>query len=214
IIKTEQVEDFNPWGEYYKICIEYYRDYGETLVATYCHDLHKNYGKSCETVHDLVSEKLDNNTVHLSWSEPESSLPVQEYRIYRNEEFLEATTNSTYLDENLPIGEYDYYVITHYEMDCVSDSSNHVQVEVEVGVEEYLKPNFSIIPNPATNQVTISSATPFHTVEMINFLGQTVVSQTAASNSATLNISHLNNGIYFVRVIFEDGSNIKKLVKQ
>jgi len=29
-----------------------------------------------------------------------------------------------------------------------------------------------LTPNPATNQITISSATPFHSVEIINFLGK------------------------------------------
>ena len=43
IIKIEQVEDFNPLGHHTKICIDYYRDYGETLVDTYCHDLTKDY---------------------------------------------------------------------------------------------------------------------------------------------------------------------------
>jgi len=112
-------------------------------------------------------------------------------------------------------------------MGCVADSSNHVKVEIEVGIDEYLQPNFTIIPNPATNQVTISSATSFHSVEIINFLGQTVVSHSAVGNndvipsvaqrseeSQTINISHLNKGIYFVRVGFAGGNSVRKLVKQ
>ena len=108
----------------------------------------------------------------------------------------------------------------------MADSSNHVKVEIDLGIDEYLHPNFTIIPNPATNQVTISSATPFHLVEIINFLGQTVVSHSAVGNndvipsvaqrsveSQTINISLLNKGIYFVRVGFEGGSCIKKVVK-
>jgi len=81
-------------------------------------------------------------------------------------------------------------------------------------LDEYLHPNFTIIPNPAPNQVTISSATPFHSVEIINFLGQTVVSQSSIGNTATINVSNLNNGIYFVRVGFEGGGSVRKLVKQ
>ena len=44
IVKGYEVEDFNPWGWHTKICVEYYRDYGETLVDTYCHDITKDYG--------------------------------------------------------------------------------------------------------------------------------------------------------------------------
>ena len=32
-------------GHHAKICIDYYRDYGEMLVDTYCHELTKEYGK-------------------------------------------------------------------------------------------------------------------------------------------------------------------------
>jgi len=214
IVKSYQIEDFNPFGHHTKVCIEYYRDYGETLVGIYCHDLHKNYGKTCEAVNDLVSEKINEHSILLTWSEPESSLPIIEYQIYRNEEFLLVTTNTTFLDENLEVGVYEYSVVAHYEMGCVAESSNHVKIEIEVGIDEYLQPNFTIIPNPATNQVTISSATPFHSVEIINFLGQTVVSLSSISNTATVNVSNLNNGVYFVRMSFDSGSSVKKLVKQ
>jgi hypothetical protein len=43
IIRAEFVQDQNPRGEHLKLCIHYYRDYGETLVDIYCHDIHKNY---------------------------------------------------------------------------------------------------------------------------------------------------------------------------
>jgi len=43
IIRRSIVENFDPWGDHSVICIDYYRDYGETLVDTYCHDLTKDY---------------------------------------------------------------------------------------------------------------------------------------------------------------------------
>jgi hypothetical protein len=43
IIRRYELVDTKPWGWHLKICVEYYRDYGETLVDTYCHDVHKNY---------------------------------------------------------------------------------------------------------------------------------------------------------------------------
>jgi len=43
IIKYYKVEDTDPWGWHIQLCIDYYRDYGETLVDTYCHDVPKGY---------------------------------------------------------------------------------------------------------------------------------------------------------------------------
>jgi len=122
------MEDFDPWGHHLKLCVEHYKDYGETLVGVYCHDLTKDYGKTCEAVTDLSSAPCGADCVLLTWSEPESGLPVEGYRVYRNEELLndELLIETSYLDENLPSGEYEYYVVAHYEMECVADESNRV----------------------------------------------------------------------------------------
>jgi hypothetical protein len=135
IIKPYFVEEIiPPYGleQHLKLCIEYYRDYGETLVATYCHDITKDYGSVCEQVHNLVSEKCNENCVLLTWSEPESSLPVEGYQVFRNNDPLhqELITDTFYLDNNLPNGEYEYYVITHYTTGCISDTSNHVMENI------------------------------------------------------------------------------------
>ncbi|MCL2040948.1 MAG: T9SS type A sorting domain-containing protein, partial [Bacteroidales bacterium] len=37
-------EGINLKGHHIKLCIDYYRDYGDTLVDTYCHELSKDYG--------------------------------------------------------------------------------------------------------------------------------------------------------------------------
>jgi hypothetical protein len=39
ITRSYPVEDTDPRGWHTRICVEYYRDYGETLVDIYCHDL-------------------------------------------------------------------------------------------------------------------------------------------------------------------------------
>jgi len=126
IIEDHLVEDDNGW--HLKLCIKHFKDYGDILVGTYCHDVTKNYGKTCEAVTDLSSESCGADCVLLTWSEPESGLPVEGYQVYRNEELLndELISETSYWDENLPDGEYEYYVVAHYEMECVSDESNRV----------------------------------------------------------------------------------------
>jgi hypothetical protein len=58
IIRRYQVEDF-PLGWHTKVCVEYYRDYGETLVDTYCHELTKNYeGVGVKEVKELEGVRV------------------------------------------------------------------------------------------------------------------------------------------------------------
>jgi len=217
IIEAEQVEDFNPGGHHTKICIEYYRDYGETLVATYCHDLHKNYGKICEPINDLISEKLDNNTIILSWSEPESSLPVKEYRIYRNEQFLLSTTNTIYLDENLSVGNYEYYVVTHYTNTCISGSSNHTIVNIEVGINERENVDKIVIyPNPTTGKLQITSnELQIDNVEIFDIYGKKLLEQKAEGRKQKeIDVTDFSSGIYFIKIQTKLGMIVKKIIKQ
>jgi len=73
---------------------------------------------------------------------------------------------------------------------------------------------FSIFPNPANNDITIKSTTPFNKVEIVNFLGQTVISQNNNGETTKIDVSNLNGGIYFVRIITETATSVQKFVKK
>ena len=186
--------------------------------------------KTCEAVNNLTSEKCSNNCVLLSWSEPESSLPVIEYHVYRRGEgndrnyelritnyeridgeyeLVGVTKGTTFLDENLPVGAYEYYVVTHYEMGCVSDSSNHVRERVELGVEGVKElEGVRVWPNPAFTTVTIE-AEKFSRVEIYNVFGQLL----NTSMEKIVDISTLNSGVYFLKIYTEKGMVVKKVIK-
>jgi hypothetical protein len=221
IIKRYEVEDFNPWGHHTKVCIEYYRDYGETHVATYCHDLTKNYGKSCEAVTNLTSEKCNNNCILLTWSEPEGSLPARGYQVFRNEQLLneQLIIETTYYDENLPAGEYEYYVVAHYEMGCVSDSSNHVRESIVLGVKEY-RDGIEVYPNPTTGELCIEVAGQARNDSNLHIMSVKVYDMYGrklplhfGEGRGEVNISHLHAGIYFVKIATEQGAVVRKVVK-
>jgi len=86
--------------------------------------------------------------------------------------------------------------------------------QVEVGIEEKAKTPFSIMPNPVTSSITISSESNFNFIEIMNFLGQSVISQTTEGNTASLNVENLNKGVYFVRITTASGSSVQKFMKQ
>jgi hypothetical protein len=73
---------------------------------------------------------------------------------------------------------------------------------------------FTLLPNPANESITITSTSIFNTVEIVSFLGQTILSQPANGNRLTLDVSNLTNGVYFVRIITENGASVQKFVKQ
>jgi len=81
-------------------------------------------------------------------------------------------------------------------------------------IKENVKTTFSITPNPATSNIMISAGSEFHQVEVVNFLGQTVLTQSNTGNKTSVDVSTLTNGVYFVRVVSDNGMEVKKFVKQ
>jgi hypothetical protein len=237
IIHTYYVEDINPLGWHKKYCIYYYRDYGETLVDIYCHDITKDYGNVCEAVNDLVLEKCSNNCILLSWSEPESSLPVERYSIFRNN--IQITNRSpvrgklseanyelrenVYLDENLPNGNYEYYVVTHYTTGCISDSSNHIKETIELGInKEMQNDNITIFPNPTTGELHISHISNLISqIEIYDVYGKKQKAECRKQNAECriqnaewkLDISNLYTGIYLITIATDKGITTKKIIK-
>jgi len=141
---------------------------------------------------------------------------IQTYSIFRDGVLLKsAHLGTTYTD--IGFDKYEGHVWA-VKADC-EDGGESDEVEVELGycinsVNDIAKTDFAIAPNPASNQITIKTAGNFNTVEIVSFLGQIVLTQSNDGNKATIDVSNLFNGIYFVRIISENGISVKKFVKQ
>ena len=70
----------------------------------------------------------------------------------------------------------------------------------------------SIFPNPATSVLNVN-AEGFSTIEIVNLLGQTVYTANTTSNMQ-INVSNLDNGVYFVRMNGENGTATQKFIKK
>jgi len=77
----------------------------------------------------------------------------------------------------------------------------------DIGTQTY----FNIVPNPSKNKITISFKETSD-VSIINSLGITVANYTISSPKATIDISELQSGVYFLRD--ENNKNMTKFIKQ
>ena len=77
-----------------------------------------------------------------------------------------------------------------------------------------VKPEFSVFPNPTSNHITISSERDFHSVEIIDLFGRIIYSQINQGNRITIDVSKQGAGMYFVRIITNEGAIVKKFVKR
>lgn len=72
--------------------------------------------------------------------------------------------------------------------------------------------NVELFPNPANNYVRIVSDKEISKVYVINVNGQVMRDETPMKNELELNVSDLRSGVYFVKVISNDGYKFEKLI--
>ncbi len=80
------------------------------------------------------------------------------------------------------------------------------------GIEVFNDSKISIYPNPATNWLNISSEKEILNAEIINIDGQLV--KTISGNFNNIGIGDLSNGVYFVNIHTENGTETLKFIKK
>jgi hypothetical protein len=75
--------------------------------------------------------------------------------------------------------------------------------------------NITVIPNPTTGELRIENGgLRIENIEVYDIYGRNVSNLISQISNQTINISHLQIGIYFVKVTTEQGEVIKKIVKK
>ena len=86
-----------------------------------------------------------------------------------------------------------------------------VTVEGETGISDIETEKISIYPNPTSGQLKIENGElRIEKVEIVDVTGKTIL----MSGETTIDISHLPNGTYFVKIQTESGILVKKVIKE
>jgi hypothetical protein len=184
-----------------KIWIDYYRDYGETLVTTYFHHFRPDWHSQHSPVMDCEVAGFDENSVTLRWTEPE--LRPEEalvgYRVYRGETLIsgDLITETEYTDLYSGNGRLKYHVLAVYSDGVTSKAYNIAYCEKTDGVDENGGgTNVTVYPNPANGVVRIEGVVADE-VQVYNAFGQMVKT---VRNSNEISVEGLAEGVYLVRI--------------
>ncbi len=78
---------------------------------------------------------------------------------------------------------------------------------IPTGVEDiYDNNNISVYPNPTNGKINVGGLTKGQTVELYNYLGQTISTLTVDNSIEQIDLAAQANGIYLIRVLNKDGS--------
>ena len=168
---------------------------------------------SCNPVRDLEAETGgDVSQVYLHWTEPEpgSTGNLLGYLIQKNGELLQELLEiPEYVDNEVEFFQtYEYVVIAVYDDNCESACAPLSIEVIPDAVPEYSK-EAMVYPNPAKNMLHVEGV-GLTQVEVFNIMGQSVMNINESFD--TIDIGHLQNGIYFIRIKTTEGEKTVKLV--
>lgn len=89
-----------------------------------------------------------------------------------------------------------------------------IETTVVLGVTENQLEGFDYYPNPITNEINISAKTTIDEVSIYNLLGQNVYQQKIDATKKSIEFSHLQTGMYVMRVTAEGSTATYKIVKE
>jgi hypothetical protein len=162
------------------------------------------------TTPTLTVKYVDNcDAVELTWNNDGT---IKNFDLWRdNTQIATKITETSFKDTGCDKEKGNTYKL---RANCeIGDSEVSEKTGKCIGINDNVL-SFSIAPNPAINEIKITSSHNINRIEVINFIGQNVISQSTTETEVTVDISTLNSGIYFVRVISENGTNVQKFVKK
>jgi hypothetical protein len=152
----------------------------------------------------------DETSILITWDDPEPEDidgVLLGYNVYLNEVQVngELLEEREYRAELTETGSYQVSVVYAH---CESDLSE------EVGIKEYLASSFNIFPNPANNELRVTSyALLITNVEIYDVQGRMQNAECRkqkAEGEIVVNVSHLQSGIYFVKIYSDNNIVVTK----
>jgi len=85
---------------------------------------------------------------------------------------------------------------------------------LSTGEETFLDNDITLFPNPAVNDLTISSREVIEDVRVYNISGQVVLEKSVNTTDDLLDVSRLTSGIYLMQITSNGTSVTKKFIKR
>ena len=150
------------------------------------------------------------NKINVSWEAPAQGTPSA-YRLIVNGDIVKESNDMSYVIDDAD-GYYAVEVVALYEDGKESVGLFNTIGKTTISVEEN-EVSFGIYPNPVDDYLYISTNEDVKEIHIYNMLGMTVY-QTTKYNGNSINVSELNNGMYLMKVITENGESVKRFIKK
>jgi hypothetical protein len=107
---------------------------------------------------------------------------------------------------------YFFYNLQMKE-NCLSDFAEATAVFMLPSlVEDVVKSNFSIYPNPATNFINVSANETIEQIDIYDVRGSLIFSQSYQEKNTSIDVSNFAKGVYAIKVLNMKNSSVQQLI--
>ncbi|MDR1848237.1 MAG: T9SS type A sorting domain-containing protein, partial [Bacteroidales bacterium] len=185
----------------------YYREETNSGGCQYTIALHLTIN-NVTTPSNLVTA-INNNKIDVSWNGN-----AEVYELWRNDELLTTMNNTSFIDDQVSVGQQYCYKVKARTGECESDFTAPSCVTITNALDDVQVTDFKVYPNPAQNIVYVEG-NGFDLIVLYDLTGREVIRLNANSNKTDINIAHLPNGAYTLRIMSADKIiATKKIIKK
>ena len=168
------------------------------------------YSSEFDVPQNLTATDNTSNIV-VSWDAVEKATA---YEVYRNNKFLANVDSTSYTDGDFLKGEELCYQVRAIFGNNKSAFTKEVCVTATADMIDEIDSKVEIYPNPVNDKLYIETQTQTLTIEIYDVYGRRQQLSAVSHQPSAVDVSGMNSGVYFVKVVTENGEIVKRFVKE
>ena len=169
---------------------------------------------------NISAVAIDTSSIRISWTNVKNA---SAYKVYRNGNEVANITETYYLDTNLDDNTKYCYNVTALNGDLESEKSEEVcattlenKIIIPDGIIDEIETSFTIYPNPVENELFITTELCVEEISIYDIYGRETMRQQVnkLTSQQVIDVTDLNSGVYFVKVVTDGSEVVKRFVKK
>ncbi len=162
---------------------------------------------------NLTASPASTSSIRLTWN---SAAYATSYNVYRDNALVKNVTATNYTDEGLEYDTEYCYTVTSVLADTESEHSETVCVKTLGEDLTELESSFILFPNPADDMLFIETECEIEEVVVYDVYGRIQKLKNSESQNLriSIDVANLNSGVYFMKIVTENGEMVKRFIKK